>query len=124
MTAPVDSKPGAGNPSAYTDLGGLSALKRESKTQSPEAVRKVAQQFESIFTKMVLSSMREASFGDQLFGSDQQQFYQGMFDDQLAVEMTKGKGLGLADMLVQQLTRAGLVKGDASSAADGAGSSA
>jgi len=32
-----------------------------------------------------------------------------MFDDQLAVEMSKGHGLGLADMLVQQLTRAGLV---------------
>jgi peptidoglycan hydrolase FlgJ len=127
MTAPVDSTSSLNSPSAYTDLSGLSALKRESKTQSPEAVRKVAQQFESIFTKMVLSSMRQANFGDQLFGSDQTQFYQGMFDDQLSVEMTKGKGLGLADMLVQQLTRSGLVKsgdaagrtGDAPSAAAG-----
>jgi peptidoglycan hydrolase FlgJ len=57
--------------------------------------------------------MRQASFGDSLFGSDQQQFYQGMFDDQLAVELTKGKGLGLADMLVQQLTKSGLVPADA-----------
>ena len=115
MTAPIDPSLTANSPSAYTDLSGLSALKRDAKTQSPEAVRKVAQQFESIFTKMVLSSMRQAnaSFGDQLFGSDQQQFYQGMFDDQLAVEMTKGKGLGLADMLVQQLSRSGLVKGAA-----------
>ena len=38
-----------------------------------------------------------------MFGSDQQDFYQGMFDDQLSVELTKGKGLGLADMLVRQL---------------------
>jgi len=113
MTAPIDPSLTANSPSAYTDLSGLSALKRDGKTQSPEAVRKVAQQFESIFTKMVLSSMRQANsnFGDQLFGSDQQQFYQGMFDDQLAVEMTKGKGLGLADMLVQQLSKSGLVKG-------------
>lgn len=125
MTLPlVDASLNANSPSAYTDLSGLSALKREAKAQSPETVRKVAQQFESIFAKMVLSSMRQATFGDSLFGSDQQQFYQGMFDDQLAVELTKGKGLGLADMLVQQLTRAGLVKGDSASAADGAGAAA
>src|SRR5690348_7656769 len=120
MTSPVaDAKLTANSPSAYTDLSGLSALKRDAKVQqSPETVRKVAQQFESIFAKMVLSSMRQANFGDSLFCSDQQQFYQGMFDDQLAVDLTKGKGLGLADMLVQQLTRSGMVKGgDAATAA-------
>lgn len=121
MTSPIsDASLSANSPSVYTDLSGLSALKRGAQAQSPETVRKVAQQFESIFAKMVLSSMRQANFGDSLFGSDQQQFYQGMFDDQLAVELTKGKGLGLADMLVQQLTRSGLVKGDAASAANGA----
>jgi flagellar protein FlgJ len=121
MSRPVaDASQTANSPSVYTDLNGLSALKRDAKAQSPETVRKVAQQFESIFAKMVLSSMRQANFGDQLFGSDQQQFYQGMFDDQLAVELTKGKGLGLADMLVQQLSRSGLVKGgDAAAAATG-----
>lgn len=125
MTAPLDTKLTAGSPSAYTDLNGLSALKRDAKAQTPESVRKVAQQFESIFAKMVLSSMRQANFGDQLMGSDQQQFYQGMFDDQLAVELTKGKGLGLADMLVQQLSRSGLVKGAAAGdAAAPAGSAA
>src|SRR3954470_2372054 len=122
MTSPIaDASLTANSPSVYTDLSGLSALKRDAKAQSPEAVRKVAQQFESVFAKMVLSSMRQASssFGDQLFGSDQQQFYQGMFDDQLSVELTKGKGLGLADMLVQQLTRSGQVKGVPAGAAAG-----
>jgi flagellar protein FlgJ len=33
-----------------------------------------------------------------------------MFDDQIAMHLSKGKGLGLADMLVQQLTQSGLVK--------------
>ncbi len=122
MTAPV------ADASVYSNLSGLASLKNDARTQSPEAVRKVAQQFESIFAKMVLSSMRQAtsSVGDSLFGSDQQQFYQGMFDDQLSVELTKGKGLGLADMLVRQLTQSGLVKGDTAkgdtpSAADVAG---
>src|SRR6478752_4014711 len=118
MTSPLDPSLTANSPSVYTDLNGLSALKRDAKAQSPESVRKVAQQFESIFAKMVLSSMRQASFGDQLMGSDQQQFYQGMFDDQLAVELTKGKGLGLADMLVRQLSQSGLVPKDAAAPAD------
>ena len=31
--------------------------------------------------------------------------YQGMIDDQLAVQLSQGKGLGLADMLIRQLQR-------------------
>ena len=64
MTSPIDPSLTANSPSVYTDLNGLSALKRDAKAQSPESVRKVAQQFESIFAKMVLSSMRQANFGD------------------------------------------------------------
>jgi flagellar protein FlgJ len=71
-------------------------------TQSPEALRETARQFESLFTTMLLKSMRAASPGDP-YGSDQQDFYQDMFDTQLATQLSKGKGLGLADMLVRQL---------------------
>ena len=99
-TAPIDS-------SFYADPQGLAALKREARTQSPEAVRETAKQFESLFTTMLLKSMRAATPQDSLFGSDQQDFYQDMFDQQLATQLSKGKGLGLADMLVQQLMRGG-----------------
>ena len=114
MTTRVDS---AG---VYNDLSGLSALKRESKTQDPSNIREVAKQFESLFTRQMLKSMREANYGDSLLGSDQQSFYQGMYDDQLAVELSKGHGLGLADMLVKQLTQAGLVPKEPSEGAKGA----
>jgi flagellar protein FlgJ len=103
MTLPVESA------AVYTDTKGLAALKSDARAHDPQALRAAARQFESLFASMMLKSARAASFGDSLMGSDQTQFYQGMFDDQMAVEMTKGKGLGLADMLVQQLTRAGLV---------------
>jgi flagellar protein FlgJ len=93
------------NNSFYADPANLSALKREASAQSPEALRETARQFESLFTTMMLKSMREASAsqGDSLFGSDQQDFYQDMFDQQLSTQLSKGKGLGLADMLVKQL---------------------
>ena len=96
-------------PQAYTDISGLAALKRGAKAQTPEALREAARQFESIFTRMMLKSMREASSGDPLFDSQQSGFYRDMFDDQIAVNMSRGHGLGLADQLVQQLQRAGLV---------------
>jgi flagellar protein FlgJ len=94
----------------YTDLSGLSKLKRAAGTNDPKAIRAVAEQFESMFTRMMLKSMRDAVGKDPMFGSDQEQMYQGMADDQLSVQLSKGKGLGLADMLVRQLQKMG-VKG-------------
>jgi flagellar protein FlgJ len=95
---------------AYTDLAGLSKLKRAAGTDDPAAIRTVAQQFESMFTRMMLKSMRDATGRDPMFGSDQEQMYQDMADDQLSLQLSKGKGLGLADMLVRQLQKMG-VKG-------------
>jgi flagellar protein FlgJ len=112
MTAPV------ANSGLATDLRGIADLRREAQAEDPKALREAARQFESLFTRMMLKSMRDASFGDPMLGSDQQDFYQGMFDDQFAIEMSKGKGLGLADMLVQQLTRAGLAPPTAAAAVD------
>jgi flagellar protein FlgJ len=70
-------------------------------------LREVARQFESIFTKMMLDGMRSVSFGDPLFGSDQADMYQDMMDDQMAVQLTSGRGIGLADMLIRQLGQLG-----------------
>jgi len=94
----------------YTDIKGLSQLKRAAGANDPKAIRTVAEQFEAMFTRMMLKSMRDAVGPDPMFGSNQEQMYQGMADDQLSVQLAKGKGLGLADMLVRQLQKMG-VKG-------------
>jgi len=94
----------------YADFAGLAALKKSAAVNDPKAVREAARQFESLFTRMMLKSMRSASIGDAMFDSKETQFYRDLFDDQLAVQLSKGRGLGLADMLMQQLQRAGLVK--------------
>jgi flagellar protein FlgJ len=98
---------------AYTDLAGLSKLKRAAGNNDPAAIRTVAQQFESMFTRMMLKSMRDATGPDPMFGSDQEQMYQGMADDQLSIQLSKGKGLGLADMLLRQLQKLGVKGADA-----------
>src|ERR1700704_2307225 len=99
---------------AYTDIAGLSKLKRAAGNNDPAAIRMVARQFESMFTRMMLKSMRDATGRDPMFGSDQEQMYQGMADDQLSVQLSKGKGLGLADMLVRQLQKMGVKGADPS----------
>lgn len=96
---------GINDASVYTDLSGLTALRAHARQNSPEALRAVAQQFEALFLQMMLKSMRDAGdvMGDELAGSDQERLYRDMHDKQLALEMSKGRGLGLADMLVRQL---------------------
>ena len=113
MTAP------ANNATFYADFKSLAALKREASTDSQKALRGAAQQFESLFINMMLKSMRDAtsSIGDSLTGGNEMDLYQGMFDEQIATQMSKGKGLGLADLLVQQLNRTGLVKPSATTQA-------
>lgn len=70
----------------------------------PAALREVAGQFEALFLQSMLKSMRDASMGDPIFGDNEaQEMYQGMLDQQLAMEMASGKGIGLAEMLVRQL---------------------
>lgn len=91
---------------AYTDIQGLSDLKRQARANDPAAMRETARQFETLFAKMMLQSMREASMGDEIFDTQESQMYRGMFDDQMALELTRGKGLGVADMMVQQLMKA------------------
>src|SRR3954465_5964235 len=104
----------------YTDIKGLGQLKRAAGANDPKAIRTVAEQFEAMFTRMILKSMRDAVGPDPMFGSNQEQMYQGMADDQLSVQLSKGKGLGLADMLVKQLQKMG-VKGAGQGAGQGAG---
>jgi flagellar protein FlgJ len=116
MTLPIVDSSTA---SALADTGNLSALKAAVTKHSPQALREAAQQFESLFTGMVLKSMRQANFGDSLFGSDQEDMYQDMYDDQIAAEISKGRGLGLADRLVQQLRGGGIGGADRESSISG-----
>jgi peptidoglycan hydrolase FlgJ len=93
-------------PSFYADFQGLDRLRASAARQDPQALREAARQFEGLFTAMMLKSMREASLGSGLGDSEETKTYQDMYDQQLALQMAHGKGLGLAEMLMQQLTRA------------------
>jgi peptidoglycan hydrolase FlgJ len=106
-------------PSYYADFSGLEGLKGGVKADDPQAIRAAAQQFESLFTNMMLKSMREAKLGQGLGDSQESDLYQDMYDQQISLKMAQGKGIGLADMLVQQLTRNSAAKAGAASQSAG-----
>lgn len=88
---------------AITDFGGLADLKASARAQDPAALKKAAQQFEALFTQMILKSARAASLSDDVMGGGQTGFYQDMFDQQMALHLSSGKGIGLAEVLVRQM---------------------
>lgn len=91
---------------SVTDFGQFAQLRAAAREQNPEALKAAAKQFEALFMQQMLKSMRAASLGEDIMGSEQTEFYQDMFDQQLAVHLSAGKGLGIADVLVRQLQQA------------------
>lgn len=89
----------------YTDMSAFAGLRSAAQTDSKTALPVVAKQFESIFTQMMLKSMRDASaaMGDDIMGSQAGTAYRDMFDHQLSLTLSQGKGIGIADMLIRQL---------------------
>lgn len=87
----------------YLDSNSLSDLKRLADGQSDQAIKQVAQQFEALFMQQLLKSMRDAELSPGILDSDQSRLYTDLYDKQLALNMSAGKGIGLADSLYQQL---------------------
>ena len=84
------------------DLRSLDALKREAKRSSPEALQAAAQQVEGIFVQMMMKSMRDATFKDELMHSAASNMFPAMHDQQVAQEIARSGQLGFAEMIVRQ----------------------
>lgn len=92
------------------DIGSLDRLRQQAvngeEGSEKEALTAAAKQFEAIFTSMLFKSMRDAnsSFKSDMLNSQNEQFYRQMQDDQMASELSANGSLGLADMIVAQLS--------------------
>ena len=91
--------------SAAWDAQSLNELKAKAGQDPAANIRPVARQVEGMFVQMMLKSMREALPKDGVFSSDSTRLYTSMYDQQIAQQMTAGKGLGLAEMMVKQMTQ-------------------
>ncbi|MBI5911026.1 MAG: flagellar assembly peptidoglycan hydrolase FlgJ [Betaproteobacteria bacterium] len=86
------------------DARGLDALRLQAKRNPEQAAKGVAQQFEAVFLHTLLKSMRDATPQDGPMDSDQTRAYSSMLDQQMAQTLSV-KGIGLADVMLRQLTR-------------------
>ncbi len=89
------------------DAKALGQLKLQASKAPDQALRAAAQQFEAVFMNMMLKSMRDATPQDGAMDNEQTKMFTGMLDQQLAQNMSSGRGIGLADMLVKQLGQSG-----------------
>ncbi|HAS62944.1 MAG TPA: flagellar assembly peptidoglycan hydrolase FlgJ [Vibrio sp.] len=106
------------------DIAGLDKL-RQQATKGDEdsekaALTTAAKQFEAIFTTMLFKSMRDANatFESGLMDSQNQQFYRQMMDEQMSSELSASGSLGLADMIVAQLSTGSIENKNASNQDD------
>ena len=69
-------------------------------------IRESAQEFESVFLSFLLKTMRRTvpEGGTPGLGGGNR-VYRDMMDEELARTVAKGRGVGLADILVRDLTR-------------------
>src|SRR3990170_4575961 len=86
------------------DTQNLEQLRAQARQSPDQALKAAAQQFEAVFLNMMLKSMRDATPQDGMFDSEQTRMFTGMLDQQLAQSMS-GTGVGLADIMLQQLSR-------------------
>jgi Rod binding domain-containing protein len=68
-------------------------------------LKKTARDFESLLTSMMLKSMtsgaKEMSGGDESYGGD---YFDSIFQQQMASKISDGQGIGIAEMLYKKLT--------------------
>jgi flagellar protein FlgJ len=90
--------------SLAADAQSLGNLKAEASKSSPETIRETAKQFESLFMRELIKSMREATMKSGMLDNPGSDLGTDLLDQQFAVQMSGQPG-GLSDLIAQQLTR-------------------
>ena len=86
---------------SYMDFSGLGELRGKAVQNQDKALKETAQQFEGMFIQMMMKSMREANngFKDEENESSARETFEGMFDKEVSLQMSKRGALGVADFM-------------------------
>ena len=87
-----------------TRLAGVGG-KNLTEAQKDKKLREACQGFESIFIQKMWQEMRNTLPKSNLLQGREEQFWQGMYDQELAKKMAGAGGVGLADMMYAQLSQ-------------------
>lgn len=86
------------------DASSLGQLKLQAGQNSQAAIKETAKQFESLFMRELIKSMREATMKSGLLDSPGGDLGTDLLDQQFAVQMS-GRPGGLSDLIAAQLAR-------------------
>jgi Rod binding domain-containing protein len=102
---PSISTAAVSNSSSPWDLGSSQTNNATRTTASSyqQQVADAARGFETTLVRQMLSEMRNSPFNPKETGSNDG--YTQMVDDQMAATITKGKGLGFAQKMTEQLMK-------------------
>ena len=75
------------------------------RTQSKDNLAAAGQQFESVFTGMMLKSMRQAKLADPLFDSQAIDTFRDMQDQKMVQQMAQHTPLGIGKAMTEFLSR-------------------
>ncbi|WP_374672484.1 flagellar assembly peptidoglycan hydrolase FlgJ [Acidovorax temperans] len=103
LTLP-SSAPSSARQALAVDTRSLNNLKLEAGQNSPDAAKEAAKQFESLFMRELIKSMREATMKSGLLDGAQGDLGSDMLDQQLSVQMSGQPG-GLSEAIARQLSR-------------------
>jgi len=103
--------------SLAADGNSLANLKLAAGSNSPEAIKETAKQFESLFMRELLKSMRDATTKSGMLDNAGSDMGTDLLDQQMSVQMSGQPG-GLADLIAAQLTRQSQAAGNSPTALD------
>ncbi len=81
------------------------AINAGAEQDKAQKLREACQGFEALFIQKMWEGMRASLPQDGLMHSRDEKFWQGMYDQELGKSMARAGGIGLADMMVAQLSR-------------------
>ena len=99
-----NSIPAMNSNSLAADARSLDSLKLAAGANDPKAIKEAAKQFESLFMRELLKSMREATMKSGLMDSEGEKLGTDLLDQQFSVQLSGMPG-GLTDAITRQLTQ-------------------
>ena len=94
------------NASQGWDAGPLASLKAASQDGGPAASDRLEMQVESMFTSILLKTLRQTLEGDGLFPGDKSDSLGALFDQFMGTELAKGGGVGMGKMMASYVAAA------------------
>ena len=105
LTLPSSGSTASPSNALAVDIRSLNTLKYDAGTaNNAQTTREVAKQFESLFMRELIKSMRDATMKSGLMDGEQANLGQDMLDQQLSVNMSGMQG-GLSEAIARQLSR-------------------